>query len=130
MATQDLTKMIETHPAFSQPDIAIQANPLQAERHFGKGLDYFWSKKYADAEEEFKKAIAHFDQDARYRYFLGMSRYLQNSKEKKALADNDFEQGVRLELARRPGAREVNASLERVQGEMRRVLNTYREKAL
>src|SRR5439155_7099377 len=36
MATHDLIKMIETHPAFAQPDIALQANPLQAEKHFGK----------------------------------------------------------------------------------------------
>jgi hypothetical protein len=128
MATQDLAKIVESHPAFSMPDVAVQSNPVQAERHFGKGLEYFWAKKYGEAEEQFQKAVSFFDQDARYRYFLGLSRYLQNSREKKTLAEYDFEQGVRLEAARKPSTREVNGSLERIQGELRRVLNGYREK--
>jgi hypothetical protein len=128
IATKDLAKIIETHPAFGQPDVAVQANPMQAERSFSKGLEFFWAKKYPQAEDEFKKAVSAYDQDARYRYFLGLSRYLQNTNEKKAQAEFDFEQGVRLEAARKPGAREINSSLERIQGEVRRVLSGYREK--
>jgi hypothetical protein len=128
MGIKDLAKIIESHPAFYQPDVAMQSNPVQAERNFGKGLEFFWAKKYDKAEEEFKNAVGMFDQDARYRYFLGMSRYLQNTKEKKAQAESDFEQGARLEANRKPGAREINSSLERIQGDLRRVLNAYREK--
>jgi hypothetical protein len=127
-ATEELDKIVSTHPAFQQPDVAVQALPLVAERHFGKGLDYFWSKKYADAETEFAKAVVFFDQDARYRYFLGLSRYLQGTKDKKNLAEFDFEQGIRLEMARKPSTRDINASLERIQGELRRILNSYRDR--
>jgi tetratricopeptide (TPR) repeat protein len=128
MGIKDLAKIIESHPAFYQPDVVLQSNPVQAERNFGKGLEFFWAKKYEKAEDEFKNAVGMFDQDARYRYFLGMSRYLQNTKEKKMQAEVDFEQGARLEGNRKPGAREINSSLERIQGELRRVLNSYREK--
>jgi hypothetical protein len=129
-ATADLVKMIETHPAFGQPDVALNANPPLAEKHFGKGLDFFWSKKYADAEGEFLKAVSFYRNDARYHYFLGMARWLQGTKDKKAQADFDFQQGVQLEQTRQPGIREINASLERVQGDLRKVLNSYREKSL
>ena len=128
-ATQDLSKIIESHPAFSQVDVAVQINPVQAERHFGKGLEYFWNKNYTEAEEQFKTAVSLFDQDARYRYFLGLARYLQNTPQKKTQAGFDFEQGAHLEGARQPSTREINASLERIQGQLRRVLNSYREKA-
>jgi hypothetical protein len=126
--TQDLAKIVNSHPAFRQSDLAGQINPQMSERHFAKGLEFFWAKKYLDAENEFKKAVTYFSEDARYYYFLGMSRLLQKEREKLLLAEYDFELGVQLEIARKPATQAINASLERIQGELRRVLNSKREK--
>ena len=127
-STQELEQIISNHPAFRQPDFVLQPNPLMADKHFGNGLELFWTRNYAGAEIEFTKAITFYDEDARYRYFLGMARFLQGTPQKRKLAEFDFEKGVQLELSRHPGAREVNASLERVQGDLRRLVNAYRER--
>ena len=121
--------MIANHPAFQEPDIALQPNPLMAEKYFGRGLDFFWARHYTEAETEFVKAVSFYEDDARYRYFLGMSRYLQGSSQKTTLAQLDFEKGAELERLRHPGGREVNSSLERVQGNLRKVIDGYRERA-
>jgi hypothetical protein len=128
-STQELDRMIANHPAFQEPDTAMQPNPLMAEKHFGRGLDFFWARRYAEAESEFVKAISYYDDDARYRYFLGMSRYWQGSTDKTRLAQVDFQKGAQLERLRHPGVRDVNSSLERVQGDMRKVIDSYRERA-
>ena len=73
--------------------------------------------------------MSYFDQDARYQYFLGLARYQQQTKAKREAARYDFTQGARLEAANRPHAYQVNASLERLQGQLRQVLDRYREKA-
>ncbi|HYV36626.1 MAG TPA: hypothetical protein VE988_13020 [Gemmataceae bacterium] len=128
-STEELERIIVSHPAFQQPDVGTaQPNPVMSEKHYGLGLDLFWAKKYADAEAEFAKAIAFYDEDARYRYFLGMSRYMQGTATKRKQADFDFSRGAQLESSRHPTTGEVNASLERVQGDLRKVLNGYREK--
>jgi hypothetical protein len=114
--------------AVAQPEVAPEPNPLMGEKHFGKGLDFFWARRYTEAEMEFVKAVFYSDDDARYRYFLGLSRYVQGTSDKRNLAGADFEKGVQLERQRRPSMREVNASLERVQGDLRRVVNAYRER--
>jgi hypothetical protein len=110
------------------PVAALEPNPLLAEKHFSKGLDFFWGRRYADAEMEFVKTILFYDDDARYRYFLGLSRYLQGTSDKRTLAGADFEKGAHLERLRHPSTREVNASLERVQGQLRKVIDNYRER--
>ena len=63
-------------------------------------------------------------QDARYHYFLGLSRLAQDKRE----AYEDFDQAARLERLGRPGRPAVSAALERVQGPMRRVLNEIRNR--
>jgi tetratricopeptide (TPR) repeat protein len=126
--TQELAKMVNTHPAFQQSDLALQVNPVLSERHFAKGLELFWGKNYAAAEAEFKKAVTFYNEDARYYYFLGMSQYLQKSKIKQAEAEYSIELGVKMEIARRPTSQVINASLERIQGELRQMLNARREK--
>jgi tetratricopeptide (TPR) repeat protein len=126
--TEELVKMVNTHPAFQQSDLALQVNPVMSERHFAKGLEQFWAKNYPAAEGEFKKAVSFFNEDARYYYFLGMSQYLQKSKQKVADAEYSIELGVKLEIARKPASYVINASLERIQGELRRMLNARREK--
>jgi hypothetical protein len=125
----ELAKLVNEHPAFQQPDTLARYNPLLAERYFGQGLDAFWQCRYAEAEKAFKQAVANFDQDARYQYFLGLARWQQGGKAKREAARFDFGQGARLEAANRPNRVEVNASLERLQGDLRQVLDRYRQKA-
>jgi tetratricopeptide (TPR) repeat protein len=127
---EQLEIIISKHPGLKQRDVVSQPMPLQGETHFNKGLAAFWAKKYADAEAQFEQAVQYYDQDARYWYFLGMSRYLQGTKEKQMAAEFAFGEGAFLEKQRKPGTRDINISLERVQGEMRTVLNNYREKLL
>jgi hypothetical protein len=127
--SKELAKLVNEHPAFQQPDTMPRYQPLLAERHFGKGLEAFWQRRYPEAEKEFKKAVSYYDQDARYQYYLGLARYQQPTKAKRDAARYDFQQGARLEAANRPHAYQVNASLERLQGSLRQVLDRYREKA-
>jgi hypothetical protein len=127
----ELAKLIAEHPAFQQPDSGGN-DPILAERHFGEGYHLFWAGKYADAEAQFKKAVGLFDKDARFQYFLGLAQYHQKTKAKRDAAYFAWEQGARLEAkaATNPFAvREINASLERVQGNERQLLNSYRYKA-
>ena len=127
-----LVLQIENHPAFRRPDAATP-NPLLAERHFGEGLHYYWSKKYPQAEAQFKQALKYYESDARYEYFLGLAQYQQKSRKKQDDAKYSFEQGAIKEakaaMNNADTVREVNASLERIQGDLRQHLNTYRYKA-
>src|SRR5205823_13499295 len=93
-----------------------------------KGMDSFWSRRYAEAGSQFKQAVQYNSQDARYQYYLGLALLAQNSN--RNAATFAFEQGARLEAANRPSMGEVNASLERIQGPMRSLLNAYRQKAV
>jgi hypothetical protein len=129
-ATRDLLKLIEQHPAFQQPVSLGQANALLAERHYGKGLYLYWGRQYAEAETELQKAVQHYGQDARYRYFLGLARLALGTKKKREAATFDFEEGARLEAESQPGSQVVNSSLERVQGQLREYLDRFREKAV
>ncbi len=128
-ATAELAKMVSEHPAFQQPDSMPRYNPLLAERHFGEGLDLFWARRYRQAEEQFQKAVSYYDQDARYLYYLGMARYQQKTKAKREAARYDFRRAAELEATSRPHSYQVNASLERLQGEMRQVLDRYRRRS-
>ena len=125
--------LIHDHPAFQQPDVAGTPNPLMAERHFGEGIHLYWSKQYPQAEEHFRQAVKYYDKDARFQYYLGLSQLQQKTRLKRDAAIYSFEQGARLEAklaSVNPDAvREVNASLERIQGELRQHLNSYRYKA-
>ncbi|HMF19872.1 MAG TPA: hypothetical protein VKE98_21885, partial [Gemmataceae bacterium] len=128
LASKDLDKLVQDHPAFQQPDSLARPNPYLAERHFGRGLHYYWDKKYPEAEEQFKSAIGYFKKDPRYHYYLGLSRLPQKGKLKRDGAIFAFEQGARLEQENPQSAYEVNASLERLQGPLRAELNRYRQK--
>jgi tetratricopeptide (TPR) repeat protein len=127
-ATKELSRLVEENPAFQQTERPGTPNSFLAERSFGKGLHAFWSGQYAAAEDEFGKAVAQYDQDARYQYYLGLSRLLQDTKAKRQQARHNFETGARLEAENRPGPRVVNASLERLQGQLRYFLDEYRQK--
>jgi tetratricopeptide (TPR) repeat protein len=127
--TGEMAKLISEHPAFQQPDTMPRHNPLLAERHFGRGLDYFWQRRYKEAENQFKQAVANYDQDARYLYYLGLARYQQQTKAKREAARYDFGAAAKLEGASRPSSAQVNASLERLQGTLRQVLDRYRARS-
>jgi tetratricopeptide (TPR) repeat protein len=129
LATRDLSRMIETHPAFQQPESLARPNVAAASHHYGRGLERFWNRQYGSAEEELKKAVANDPDDARYRYYLGLSRYLQNSKSKREAATYDFEQAARLERHNRPEPVVVNASFERLPYSLRQMLNSYRQRS-
>jgi hypothetical protein len=126
----DLDKMVKEHPAFQQPDTLARPNPFLAERQYGEGLHHYWSRQYSQAEEHFKAAVGFYNQDARYYYFLGLARLHQKGQLKRDAAYFALEQGARLEAGNHPPASDINASLERVQGDLRLFVNGFREKAI
>jgi hypothetical protein len=128
MPSKELERLIEEHPAFQGPDSLERPNIGLAETHFGRGLSFFWSQDYAEAEEQFRQAVHYFGQDARYHYLLGLSQLSQPGKLKREAANFNLEQGARLERRNRPVASEVNAILERVQGQTRQLINSFRQK--
>jgi hypothetical protein len=133
LETKEMTELIQDHPAFQQPDVSTTPNPLMAERHFGEGIHYYWSKEYLQAEAQFRQAVKYYDKDARYYYYLGLAQLQQKTKSKRDAAIYSFEQGALLEAKMASinpdSVREINAGLERIQGELRQYLNTFRYKA-
>ena len=131
--TSELTKLIEDHPAFQQPDSAKTQNPVLAERHFGEGIHYYWAEKYPQAEIQFKQAVKYFERDARYQYYLGLAMLQQRTKLKRDAAFFAFDKGAQLEAEAIAGnpfvVSDINQSLERIQGELRQFLNGFRYKA-
>jgi hypothetical protein len=117
-----LMQMIENHPALKRPDSLTEPNPFNAEKHYGAGLRWFWDRNYANAEKEFLEAVKNDRLDARYFYFLGLSRLAQDKPE----AREDFVQAAKLEEDGHPSRAAVNAALERIQGPMRIELNAVR----
>jgi tetratricopeptide (TPR) repeat protein len=128
--SKELLKLIEDHPAFQQPDRRSQPSAQIAEAYFGKGLTLYWARKYARAEDELRKAVEFFGNDARYHYFLGLARLAQGGKSKREAARFEFEVGARLEAENRPSSTAVNGTLERIQGPLRRYLDGFRQKAV
>jgi tetratricopeptide (TPR) repeat protein len=120
-----LLRIIRSHPALKQPESLLAVNPLEAERHYAAGLNFFFRRDYANAEKDFLLAIENDNQDARYFYFLGLSRLMQG---KRRQAYEDFDMGSRLERLNRPAPAAVSSSLERVQGPVRRVVNEARNR--
>jgi tetratricopeptide (TPR) repeat protein len=120
-----LLLLIDTHPILRRTESRNVANPLNAEKHFGAGLRWYWERNYANAETEFLAAVTDDGLDARYHYFLGLARLAQNKQE----ALEDFAQGAKLEAQERPSRAAVSAALERIQGPMRDKLNEARRQA-
>jgi hypothetical protein len=121
---EGLKKLVDSHPMQRQPDRLRIPHPLQAQKHFAQGLSRYYACEYLAAEKEFIRAIENFDLDARYHFFLGLSRLAQN----KPNASEDFEQGARLEADNRPAPAAVNAALERIQGRQRELINAARDR--
>ncbi|MFO0967996.1 MAG: hypothetical protein U0793_20760 [Gemmataceae bacterium] len=133
--TKDFTGMIEKHPAFSYPDSIPRPNRYVAEDHFGRGLHAYWAGDYVKAEEALRQAIYWFKDDARYHYYYGLALYARKGptkegKEFLAKAIYAFGRGSELEARNMPSSDVVNYGLERVQGELRQMLNRHRPSAI
>ena len=100
-----------------------RADQERAARAFSNGVVAYQTGRYPTAEAQFVSATEDDDGDARYWYYLGLSRWAQgNSTE----AETAFKKGAELESRSRPSSAVVAASLERVQGAARRVLAAHR----
>jgi hypothetical protein len=119
-----LLEIINNHPGLKRPDSLATGNPLEAEKHYASGLRWYFAREYPKAEKEFLAAVGNDGQDARYFYFLGLSRLAQGSRE----AYEDFEQAARLEKQDRPSPAAVSDALERIQGPVRRIVNEVRNR--
>ncbi len=119
-----LMYFILNDPRLKQPVSARIPNPLAAEKHFAAGLNFYFDCDYINAEKSFLLTIENDSQDARFFYFLGLSRLAQNRRRE---AYADFNQGVVLERINRPAPVAVDQSLERIQGPARCILNEFRQ---
>ena len=119
---ENLMKIIEDHPSLTNHNLGNQANPVEAERFYATGMALYFNKRYLEAEKAFMAAVENERQDARYQYYLGLSRLAQN----KAEAAEAFEAASKYEKLGRPSRAAVSTSLERVQGPQRQILNMYR----
>jgi tetratricopeptide (TPR) repeat protein len=118
-----LNELVSRHPAFRIPDTLSVPEPLVAEKHYAKGLSFYNARRYADAEKEFTRAINNDAQDARYWYYLGLSRLALGNRDE---AIESFRRGSILERESRPNRTMVSESLERIQGPRRQVVNEFR----
>lgn len=119
---ENLMKIIEDHPSLTNHNLGNQANPVEAERFYATGMALYFNKRYLEAEKAFMAAVENERKDARYQYYLGLSRLAQN----KAEAAEAFEAASKYEKLGMPPRAAVSTSLERVQGPQRQVLNMYR----
>ena len=123
-------KLLDEHPAFQTTDSDLRANPILAEKHFGQGLHLYREGRIVEAESQFKQAIDYFDKDARYWYWIGLSQIEQPSRVKREAVVYSWEQASRLESNSRPSTDQVNQSLERIQGQRRVLLDSYRSRSV
>jgi hypothetical protein len=108
------------------PEPTTPSDPLGAERHYVRGLSNFWAGRYWAAESDFFDAVrdaGSSSQDARYYYFLGLAQLAQGKNDE---AREMLRLAGILEKDRRPSSAVVSRALERVQGNLRRVLEDYR----
>jgi len=122
-----LAELIRDNPILSQPDQGgPPPDPFAGEKNYGIGLDMYFSRKYAEAEKAFTRAIEADNHDARYYYYLGLARLAQSNT---GGAVKAFNAGARLELQSKPNSTSIANSLERVQGSPRQMINAARERA-
>jgi hypothetical protein len=122
---EGLQAILNGHPALKRPDRLAAANPFEAERHYAIGLREYFDGHYAEAEKQFTTALEFYDLDARYFYFMGLTKLAQSKRD----AFEDFEQAARLERRGLPTREAVSAALERIQGPLRKTLNESRDKS-
>jgi tetratricopeptide (TPR) repeat protein len=101
-------------------------NRMLAEEHYEAGHQAYWQGNYKAAAREFDKAIREAGQpsrDARYLYYLGLARFQQGDEQE---AREAFQQASTIERDHSIQRPAVNGALERVQGQARAILDTYR----
>lgn len=99
------------------------AKAEQSAAAYDRGTSAYFAGRYADAEKAFAEAAKADPADARYWYFLGLSKYAQG---RSSDAANDFKTGAEWESRAKPGRRSVAAALERIQGPARLALEAAR----
>ncbi len=104
----------------SEPE---QASADLANTSYLAGVEAYFAGRNSDAETSLAKAVAASGTDARYWYFLGLSKWGQG---RTAEADVDFKKGAEWESRAKPGRRQIGLALERVQGNARQALEVYR----
>jgi hypothetical protein len=126
-AVAGLQAILAGHPALNRPVPRSPQNPILALKYYDRGLDLYWSKKYAEAEKEFMKAYRNFGEDPRFLYYLGLAQLRQRTRDKIGEAKVNFEEAAKLEQLHQPESTEdVNFALEPIQGKVRKLLNRYR----
>ena len=121
-----LKRIIDENPRLIRD--ARPSNPLEAENFYGNGLRFYYAGQYPSAEKQFRAAVFAVDgdaEDARYFYFLGLAQLAQGKNKE---ARQSFADGAALERRSMPSRVAVNASLERIQFQLRRVLDDERNR--
>jgi hypothetical protein len=95
-----------------------------AEKYYSSGVSQYWAGDYAAAEKELAKAIGYFKDDARFFYYFGLACWQQGKREQ---ASEAFQKGTELESRSRPSSAQINATLERIQGGARAMIDQARE---
>ncbi len=116
----------ETEPVQPVTPVEYRNDPLLAEQYYNRGLSSYWSRRYGAAEDDFQAAIrlaGPAAEDARFFYFLGLSQLGLGKEDEARVA---FREAGNLEHDHKPGPGAVNASLERVQGPVRRYVDAFR----
>jgi tetratricopeptide (TPR) repeat protein len=116
----------ENEPVQPAVPVEFHHDPLLAEQYYNRGLNSYWSRRYGAAEGDFQEAIrlaGPTAEDARLFYFLGLSQLGLGKEDKARVA---FREAGNLERDHRPASGAVNASLERVQGPVRRYVDAFR----
>lgn len=103
-------------------DVAL-AKSEQAASAYDRGTASYFSGQYAEAESRFAEAAKANPADARYWYFLGLSKFALG-KTSEAVAD--FKTGAEWESRAKPGRRVIASALERIQGPARQALESAR----
>ena len=126
-AIRGLQKILAAHPALNRPVPKTPQNPILALKHYDRGRDYYWARKFAAAEKEFQKAFQYYSEDPRFLYYLGLAQLRQRTRGKIGEAKVNFEEAAKLEQQHQPESTEdVDFALEPIQGKVRALLNRYR----
>ncbi|HEV3146140.1 MAG TPA: tetratricopeptide repeat protein, partial [Gemmataceae bacterium] len=117
--------LVREHPGLRE-DLVLsiaKADPVAAERLFGTGMRLYFAHQFSAAETQLLEAIKNNPNDARYYYFLGLSRVPQGKTDE---AEKVLWRAVALERQGMPDTDAVNTYLERVQGPERNWINRVR----
>lgn len=118
-----LDRILARHPALQAPDANVETDPSRSLKHYAQGLEFFRAHQYTRAEEQFVAAISHWNKDARYLYFLGLTRWTLGKKE---VSDADFKAAALLEMKGLPLPKVITEAFERVQGTPRAAVEAAR----